>query len=97
MAVYVDEPIYERWGLRWCHLTADTAAELHDFAAALGLERSRFQSKPGRPWVDHYDITEQRRGEAVAMGAIAITLGEAGWQLARKKRRARGAPAPDQL
>ena len=89
MGVYVDEPIYERWGLRWCHLTADTTEELHAFAARLGLRRSRFQTKPGRPWVDHYDITDERRREAIAMGAIEITLKEAGVQLARKRENAR--------
>lgn len=88
MGVYVDEPIYERWGIRWCHLTADTTEELHAFAAGLGLQRSRFQTKPGRPWVDHYDITADRRDRAVAMGAKEITLKEAGAQLARKRRTA---------
>ena len=90
MSVYVDEAIFERWGRRWCHLTADTTEELHAFAAMLGLERRRFQTKPGRPWVDHYDITEDKRTEAVALGAVEITLREAGAQLARKRRIAHG-------
>ena len=90
MPVYVDEPIFLRWGRRWCHLTADTPEELRAFAALLGLERSRLQTKPGRPWADHYDITEQKRSEAVARGALEITLKEAGRQLARKRRLARG-------
>jgi hypothetical protein len=90
--VYVDEPIFERWGRRWCHLTADTVDELHAFAAVLGIDRSRFQAKPGRPWADHYDIPEERRAEVVALGAVEITLREAGRRLAAKKRRARGEP-----
>ena len=89
MGVYVDEPIYQRWGLRWCHLTADTTEELHAFASSLGLPRSRFQTKPGRPWVDHYDITSKRRERAVALGAVEITLRQAGAQLARKREDAR--------
>lgn len=89
MSVYVDEAIFKRWGVRWCHLTADTPEELHEFAGMLGLARSRFQHKPGRPWVDHYDITEAKRSEAVALGAVEITLREAGEQLARKRRVAR--------
>lgn len=89
MGVYVDEPIYQRWGLRWCHLTADTTEELHAFASSLGLPRSRFQTKPGRPWVDHYDITSERRERAVALGAVEITLRQAGAQLARKREDAR--------
>lgn len=89
MAVYVDEPIYQRWGLRWCHLTAGTTEELHAFASSLGLQRSRFQTKPGRPWVDHYDITSERRQRAVALGAVEITLKQAGAHLARKRENAR--------
>jgi len=92
MGVYVDEPIYQRYGMRWCHLTADSGEELHAFAARLGLRRSRFQTKPGRPWVDHYDLTEETRREAVALGAVEVTIKEMGAQLARKRNAARGAP-----
>lgn len=97
MAVYVDEPIFRRWGRRWCHLTADGPEELHRFAGLLGIERARFQSKPGRPWADHYDIPEQLRGEAVALGAVEMTLKEAGAQLVRKRRRAQLEPGRGQL
>jgi len=85
MAVYVDPAIWERWNRRWCHLLADSTDELHTFAAGLGLKRSRFQSKPGRPWIDHYDIDEDRRREAVALGATEITWREVGEQTARKR------------
>ena len=89
MGVYVDAPIWEQGGHLWCHLTADTAEELHSFATRLGLRRSRFQSKPGRSWVDHYDITEPKRSQAVALGAVEITIEEAGAQIARKREVAR--------
>ncbi|MBA3509255.1 MAG: DUF4031 domain-containing protein [Thermoleophilaceae bacterium] len=89
MAVYVDKPIWEQGGRLWCHLTADTAEELHAFATKLGLRRSRFQSKSARPWVDHYDIAEPKRGQAVALGAVEITLAQAGAQIARKREAAR--------
>lgn len=85
MAVYVDIAIWERWNRRWCHLLADGTDELHAFAAGLGLKRSRFQSKPGRLWIDHYDIDEDRRREAVARGAIEITRREVCELLARKR------------
>ena len=91
MGIYVDEPVFERWGLRWCHLTADSADELHAFAARLRGRRSRFQRKPGRPWADHYDIPEETRREAVALGAVEITLKEMGERLARKREIARAA------
>ena len=97
MSVYVDEAIFTRWGHRWCHLTADTPDELHYFAGMLGCPRSRFQTKPERPWVDHYDITEDKRCEAVALGAVEITVQEAGRQLARKRRTARRETGPSQL
>ncbi len=72
MAVYVDIAIWERHDRRWCHLLADDPAELHAFAAALGIERRRFQTKPARPWVDHYDIDEPRRGVAIERGAVEL-------------------------
>ncbi len=95
MAVYVDAPIWEGGGRLWCHLTADTAEELHAFASVLGLRRSRFQAKPGRPWVDHYDIAEPKRGQAVALGAVEVTIAEAGAQIARKREAARAAVGTD--
>ncbi|HYN50480.1 MAG TPA: DUF4031 domain-containing protein [Thermoleophilaceae bacterium] len=103
MAVYVDEPIWtiknrahsaepSACGLverRWCHLTADTTAELHEFAARLGLVRQWFQSKPGRPWHDHYDLPEHVRAQAIAFGAQVLTTREMGRRQAAKRRSAR--------
>lgn len=61
----------------WSHLFADTEAELHKFAARLGLRRSYF--RPGRPRGDgqpspfwHYDLTEGKRRQAVALGAHEV-------------------------
>jgi hypothetical protein len=85
MAVYVDAAVWERWERRWCHLLADDLDELHAFAAALGIERRRFQSKPRRPWVDHYDIDEDRRRTAIALGAIEITRREVCELIARRR------------
>ena len=74
MAVYVDEPVWEWRGRRWCHLLADTEEELHAFAAELGLRRAWFQHKPERPWQDHYDLPEEIRVEAVRAGAMEVDL-----------------------
>jgi Protein of unknown function (DUF4031) len=74
LAVYVDEPVWEWRGRRWCHLLADTEEELHSFAAGLGLRRAWFQHKPERPWQDHYDLPEEVRAEAVAAGALEVDL-----------------------
>ncbi len=59
---------------RWCHLMSDQAdpTELHRFAAALGLRRSYFQHRPGRPAHDHYDVTLGKRAQAIAMGATVL-------------------------
>jgi Protein of unknown function (DUF4031) len=85
MAVYVDEPIWESRGRRWCHLTADSADELHELAARMGLLRQWFQSKPGRPWHDHYDLPEEARAQAIACGAHPLTTTEMGRRQARRR------------
>jgi Protein of unknown function (DUF4031) len=70
MAVYVDEAIWYWQGLKWCHLLADDANELHRFAARLGLKRTSFQSPP-EVTVPHYDLTAYERVRAIATGAVA--------------------------
>jgi len=51
---------------RWCHMVSDTSLEeLHAFAKKLGLKREWFQDKK----VPHYDITENKRRQAIALGA----------------------------
>lgn len=78
MTVYVDTAFIEatvpngrvRHNSKWCHLTADTKAELHEFAQRLGLRRSYFQDKPSGRW--HYDVTEGMRWKAIRMGAVEI-------------------------
>jgi hypothetical protein len=87
MAVYVDRAIWERWDRLWCHLLADDEGEdeLHAFAATLGCKRERFQSRPRRPWIDHYDIDEERRAKAVRAGAIELTRAEVCELIARKR------------
>jgi len=79
MGVYVDKLFKHPWrgGVReWCHLTADTEDELHEFAAKLGLKRSWFQ--PGPPAsMPHYDITANKRRLAVEeLGAVEISREE---------------------
>jgi hypothetical protein len=50
-------------------MQADTLDELHAFAARIGLRREWFQSKPGRPENDHYDLTSPGRELAIELGA----------------------------
>jgi hypothetical protein len=73
MAVYADDAFtHGDWG-KWTgggHLQADTVEELHAFAAKLGLRRAWFQSKTGRPEMDHYDLTKGKRFQALKLGAV---------------------------
>ena len=79
MAVYVDWLCNHGWRLRGrlvpsCHLTADTAAELHALAQAIGCRREWFQPMPPHS-LPHYDLTASRRAAAVAAGAVELTRG----------------------
>ena len=83
MTVYVDDfrtpARVGRLSARWSHLTVgpdDDIAELHAFAARIGLQERWFQAK-GWPR-DHYDVTESKRQEAIKAGAVAITWREGG-------------------
>jgi hypothetical protein len=62
----VDRAIWRWRGRCWAHLVSDESyEELHDFAARLGLRRAWFQG-------DHYDVPEEVRAEAIALGAEAV-------------------------
>jgi Ser/Thr protein kinase RdoA (MazF antagonist) len=73
LTVYVDSAFAAGdWG-RWTgggHLQADTLEELHEFAGRLGLRREWFQTKPGRPENDHYDLSQAGRERALQLGAV---------------------------
>lgn len=75
MSVYIDPQmscmVSKAW--RWpvaCHLFADSVAELHLFAASIGLRREWFQLTHGT--FAHYDLNESRRAKAIAAGAIEL-------------------------
>lgn len=82
MSVYVDAlaqtkarntqafRVGQKNGHLWCHLIADTDAELRGFALLLGLRPSWLQNA-GTPTA-HYDLTPGRRRAAVAAGAIEV-------------------------
>lgn len=88
MACYVDSvQHYPDAGLRFtdfCHLLADTRAELHAMAAALGVPRRIFQEHPYR-W--HYDLPAHLRPRAVELGAREVTMHEVGTLLRARKAR----------
>ena len=86
MSVYVDDAFVEGdWG-HWSgggHMQADSLEELHAMADRLGMQRAWFQSKPGRPWHDHYDLTSARRELAIELGALPIS-----WRETARRNRA---------
>jgi hypothetical protein len=96
--IYVDEIKDYTWiakarGLRhthWCHMTADTEAELHEFAARLGLRRAWFQKKGDRDYRWHYDITPPKRAQAVRMGAQEVDRRFMGLLIIRRKEQRDG-------
>ncbi|MFD8497985.1 DUF4031 domain-containing protein [Amycolatopsis sp. NPDC059657] len=90
MTVYVDDfglpAQVGRVRARWSHLIADSQDELHEFAERLGLRRAWFQdpvingkpkAEPGTRLAEnwHYDVTESKRRQAMALGAQPI-----GWR-----------------
>jgi hypothetical protein len=58
----------------WCHMVADSIAELHEFAERLSLGRPSFQYPKSK--YPHYDLTERKRWLAIKMGAVEITSRE---------------------
>lgn len=76
MGVYVDTPVAyneepkgyvgrARRQHRWGHMIADTEAELHAMAQAIGLRRAWFQG-------NHYDLVPSKRMLAIRRGARPV-------------------------
>ena len=64
MTILIDEPRWWFRGRRWSHLVSDESlAELHRFAAGMGIPERAFQG-------DHYDIPEDYYDEFVLAGAV---------------------------
>jgi len=96
VTVYVDNlripATVGRTTARWSHLVADTDDELHAFAARLGLRRSWAQY-PGTP-DSHYDVTDTKRRQAIALGAVPITLHQLSDMLTQRYEEREGGRSP---
>lgn len=68
MAVYVDSGALPFGRMKMCHMMADSLEELHAMADRLGLKREWFQHKSS----PHYDLSQTKRQEALALGAIPM-------------------------
>ncbi|WP_127076175.1 DUF4031 domain-containing protein [Rhodomicrobium lacus] len=71
MTVYVDDMHTTPMGcfgrMKMSHMIADSEAELHEMAQAIGVARRWFQG-------DHYDICKSKREAAIARGARPISM-----------------------
>ena len=66
----------------FCHLLADTRAELHAMAGELGVPRRIFQD---HLWRWHYDLPEHLRAQALTLGALELDMHQVG-ALLRQRR-----------
>lgn len=98
MTIFVDSAFISatvgRVSGRWCHLVSDAydSAELHPFAASIGLRRAWFQFASDQPHLDcappwrwHYDVTESVRVKALAAGAQVMDMHDFALLMDRKR------------
>ena len=69
MSVYVDSAFVRYGRMLMCHMVADTEAELHAMADAIGVRRKWYQDR-------HYDICSSKRAVAIELGAKVVTSRE---------------------
>lgn len=73
--IYVDPAVFKKPNGRktYAHLVADTIAELHAFAASIGVKPHFFHKSASYL---HYDITGEQREKAIAAGAVQVSSKE---------------------
>lgn len=73
--IYVDPAVFKKPNGRktYAHLVADTVAELHAFAASIGVKPHFFHKSASYL---HYDITGEQRDKAISAGAIQVSSKE---------------------
>lgn len=83
MSVYVDDMEAPFRGMKMCHMSADSTAELLAMADVIGVKR-RWIQYPGTP-KEHFDICLSKRALAVRAGAIELTMLEFGRRYIAKR------------
>lgn len=99
MTVYVDDwrqqATVGKTTARWSHLFVgpwDDPDELHELAARIGLRRAWYQAKD---WpTGHYDVTDPKRRQAIAAGAVPVAWRDMGKLMSASRRRGRDNPPP---
>lgn len=89
MSVYIDAASNRLGRMVMCHMIADTQAELHSMAQAIGLRREWYQQSPPAS-SPHYDVSKQRRAKAMQLGCIE--LGRVAFVAKLQELRAKGWP-----
>jgi hypothetical protein len=88
MTVYVDDMMRTatvgRLRARWSHMLADTHEELIAMARKIGLRPEWIQHEGTHR--EHFDLTEQRRTRAIALGAEQISYPRGTGQILNTKR-----------
>lgn len=78
MTVYVDDLKHYsgrgRMSGEWCHMVADTDAELNEMAEKIGLSRLWYQPPSKHRTFGHYDLRPNKRLAAIRNGAIAVPM-----------------------
>jgi len=84
MTVYVDDVRHRYGRMVMAHMWADTEAELHEMAQAIGVARRWFQRPPKASW-KHYDICLSKKAEAIRRGAVLTDMFGPLWHEALQK------------
>ncbi len=86
--ILVDPPVWPGHGRLWSHLASDESlAELHDFAASVGVPPRGFER-------DHYDIPASMYDTIVGAGAVPVSSRELVRRLTSAGLRRRKASRP---
>lgn len=84
MSVYVDPATWPFGRMVMCHMWADSLDELYAMVDAIGVRRKWLQEPPKASWV-HFDVSKNKRAEAVTHGAIETDrYGALYWAAANK-------------
>lgn len=86
MTVYIDDMHQEEMGrlgrMKMSHMIADTRAELMWMARQIGMRPGWIQRKDSAH--EHFDVAKGKREQAIALGAVPITLRECAMMCRRR-------------